>query len=55
MGAKRLFAIWFLRVGVATAILTGIGVLASPGGATAAEISARQDMAPATAAFPDAM
>ncbi|MEO5325399.1 hypothetical protein PV773_19005 [Mesorhizobium sp. CC13] len=39
-GAKRLAAIWFLRVGVATAILTGIGILAGQGNAMAAELSA---------------
>lgn len=39
-GAKRLAAIWFLRVGIATAILTGIGILADHGNAIAAELSA---------------
>lgn len=46
MGAKRLAASWFLRVGVATAILSGIGILASPGSALAAELPLVQDMAP---------
>lgn len=51
MGAKRLAASWFLRVGVATAILSGIGMMADPGNAMAAEFSPVQDMAPATHAI----
>lgn len=51
MGAKRLAARWFLRVGVATAILSGIGILADPGNAMAAELLPVQDMAPAAHAI----
>jgi hypothetical protein len=50
MSAKRLAARWFLRVGVATAILSGIGFLANPGNAMAAELPPVQDMAPAASA-----
>jgi hypothetical protein len=51
MGAKRLAARWFLRVGVATAILSGIGILANPGNAMAAELLPKLDMASATHAI----
>lgn len=50
MGAKRLAARWFLKVGVATAILSGIGMMADPG-AMAAEFLPVQDMATATNAI----
>lgn len=51
MGAKRSTARWFLRVGVATAILSGIGILADPGNAMAADLLPVQDMAPAAHAI----
>lgn len=38
MGARRPALNWLLRVGVATAILTGVGILASPGSALAVEL-----------------
>ncbi|GAA2832583.1 hypothetical protein [Aminobacter aminovorans] len=50
MSAKRLAARWFLRVGVATAILSGIGFLANSGNAMAAELPPVQDMAPTASA-----
>lgn len=51
MDARRLAARWFLRVGVATAILSGIGILSDLGNAMAAEVLPAQDMAPTTHAI----
>lgn len=48
MGTKRLALNWLLRVGIATAILTGAGILASPSDAMAADMSPELGMAPAT-------
>lgn len=48
MGAKREAAKWFLRVGGATAILSGIAVLAEPGNAMAAGLLPKLGMASAT-------
>lgn len=45
MGARRLAASWFLRVGIATAMLTGIGVLAERGNASATALPQSQDVA----------
>lgn len=47
MGARRSTATWFLRVGIATAILSGIGVLADPGSALAADLLSGQGSVPA--------
>jgi len=47
MGARRLAARWFLRVGIATAILTGIGMLADRDDASAARWLSKQGMASA--------
>ncbi|WP_378947920.1 hypothetical protein [Mesorhizobium sp. ANAO-SY3R2] len=48
MGNGRLALSWLLRVGVATAILTGVGILAGSHDAMAAELSPESGMAPAT-------
>lgn len=48
MSAKRMALKWLLRVGIATAILAGIGILGNPGSAMAACLSPGQGSATET-------
>lgn len=48
MSAKRMALRWLLRVGIATAILAGIGILGDPGNAMAANLAPGQGSATVT-------